>query len=138
MHSQPVGDGGAAHLSTDRRGKVLMSAQYGGGSIAIFPLTEDGSIGPRLTLVKHEGASGVVARRQAKSHAHWVGTSPANRFASPPDLGRDALAPHHRHPRPATPVWLGVGGGAAGQANPDPVAGRGCGPGPVPRERNLY
>ena len=25
-------DGGAAHLATDRTGKVLMSAQYGGGS----------------------------------------------------------------------------------------------------------
>lgn len=92
MNSQPVGDGGAAHLSTDRGGKVLMSAQYGGGSIAIFPLTEDGSIGPRSKLVKHEGASGVVARRQDKSHAHWVGTSPDNRFAFVPDLGLDKVA----------------------------------------------
>ncbi|MCH8219352.1 MAG: lactonase family protein, partial [Planctomycetes bacterium] len=71
---------------------VLMSAQYGGGSIAIFPLTEAGSIGPRSKLIKHEGGSGVVARRQDKSHAHWVGTSPDNRFVFVPDLGLDKVA----------------------------------------------
>ena len=30
LNSQPIGDGGAAQLSTDREGKVLLSAQYGG------------------------------------------------------------------------------------------------------------
>ncbi len=92
MNSQPVGDGGAAHLSTDRSGKVLMSAQYGGGSTAIFPLRKDGSIGARAQLIKHEGGSGVVPGRQDKSHAHWVGTSPDNRFVFVPDLGLDKVA----------------------------------------------
>ena len=91
FNSQPIGDGGAAHLSTDRTGKVLMSAQYGGGSTAIYPLKEDGSIGPQSKLVKHEGGSGVVERRQDKPHAHWVGTSPDNRFVFVPDLGMDKV-----------------------------------------------
>lgn len=91
LSSQPIGDGGAAHLSTDRTGNVLMSAQYGGGSTAIYPLKEDGSIGPQSKLVKHEGGSGVVDRRQDKPHAHWVGTSPDNRFAFVPDLGMDKV-----------------------------------------------
>ena len=91
INSQPIGDGGAAHLATDRTGKVLMSAQYGGGSTAIFPLKEDGSIGPRSELVKHEGGSRVVERRQEKPHAHWVGTSPDNRFVFVPDLGMDKV-----------------------------------------------
>ena len=91
LNAQPVGDGGAAHLATDRSGKVLMSAQYGGGSIAIFPLKKDGSIGPRSQLIKHEGASGVVPGRQDKPHAHWVGTSPDNRFVFVPDLGLDKV-----------------------------------------------
>lgn len=91
MGSQPIGDGGAAHLATDRTGKVLMSAQYGGGSVAIFPLRADGSIGPRSNLLKHEGGSGVVAGRQDKPHAHWVGTSPDNRFVFVPDLGMDRV-----------------------------------------------
>ncbi len=91
LNSQEIGDGGAAHLSTDRDGKVLLTAQYGGGSTAIFPLAEDGSIGPRAKLAKHEGGSGVVQRRQESPHAHWVGTSPENRFAFVPDLGLDKV-----------------------------------------------
>ncbi len=91
MNSQPIGDGGAAHLSTDRTGSVLLSAQYGGGSTAIFPLAEDGMIGERAKLMKHGEGSGVVAGRQNKPHAHWVGTSPDNRFALVPDLGMDKV-----------------------------------------------
>ncbi|TWU64812.1 lactonase family protein [Crateriforma conspicua] len=88
---QEIGDGGAAHLSTDRSGKVLMSAQYGGGSVAVFPLADDGTIQPRSDLQKHSGGSGVVDRRQDKPHAHWVGTSPDNRFVFVPDLGLDRV-----------------------------------------------
>ncbi len=90
-NSQPIGDGGAAHLTTDRTGKVLMSAQYGGGSTAIYPLNDDGSIGPQSELIKHEGGSGVVSGRQDAPHAHWVGTSPDNRFVFVPDLGMDRV-----------------------------------------------
>ncbi len=91
INSQPIGDGGAAHLATDRTGSALMSAQYGGGSTAIFPLNQDGSIGPREKLLKHEGGSGVIPARQNAPHAHWVGTAPDNRFAFVPDLGLDQV-----------------------------------------------
>ncbi len=91
VNSKEIGDGGAAHLSTDRTGKALLSAQYGGGSTAVFPLAGDGSIEPRAQLAKHEGGSGVVPRRQDAPHAHWVGTSPDNRFAFVPDLGMDKV-----------------------------------------------
>jgi 6-phosphogluconolactonase len=88
---QPIGDGGAAHLATDRTGKALLSAQYGGGSTAIYPLADDGSIRAQTKLIKHEGGSGIVPRRQDKPHAHWVGTSPDNKFVFVPDLGMDKV-----------------------------------------------
>lgn len=91
INSQPIGDGGAAHLAVDRTGTVLLTAQYGGGSVAMFPLANDLSIRPRSQLVEHEGGSGVVAGRQEKPHPHWVGTSPDNRFAFVPDLGMDKV-----------------------------------------------
>ena len=91
INSQPTGDGGAAHLATDRTGKVLLSAQYGGGSTAIYPLAADGAIGERSQLIKHKAGSGVVAGRQDSPHAHWVGTSPDNRFVFVPDLGLDRV-----------------------------------------------
>ena len=91
INSQPIGDGGAAHLATDRTGSVLLSAQYGGGSTAIYPIIADGAIGEQSQLIEHEGGSGVVAGTQDSPHPHWVGTSPDNRFVFVPDLGMDRV-----------------------------------------------
>ena len=114
LNSQPVGDGGAAHLATDRTGKVLITAQYGGGSTAIFPLAEDQSIGARSQLLKHEGGSRVVAGRQDKSHAHWVGTSPDNRFVFVPDLGLDKVMIYRLDAEQAKLTQHGFGQSPAG------------------------
>ncbi|QDT12474.1 lactonase family protein [Planctomycetes bacterium K23_9] len=91
VNSAEIGDGGAAHVSVDRSGKFLMTAQYGSGSAALFELADDGSIAKRLQIEKHQGGSGVVDRRQDKPHAHWTGFSPDNRFAFVPDLGMDKV-----------------------------------------------
>ncbi|WP_044303135.1 lactonase family protein [Rhodopirellula sallentina] len=95
INSAPTGDGGAAHVSTDRDGKVLMSAQYGGGSTTLYQLAEDGSV-KHVEVKEHsellpKAGSGVVPKRQDHPHAHWTGTSPDNRFAFVPDLGMDRV-----------------------------------------------
>ncbi len=36
INALPIGDGGAAHVSVDKTGKTLLTAQYGGGSLAVF------------------------------------------------------------------------------------------------------
>ncbi|TWT55918.1 lactonase family protein [Allorhodopirellula solitaria] len=91
-----TGDGGAAHVSTDHAGKVLLSAQYGGGSTSLYRLAADGSIGALAEVKEHADllpkvGSGVVEGRQNASHAHWTGTSPDDRFAFVPDLGMDRV-----------------------------------------------
>jgi 6-phosphogluconolactonase len=90
LNAQPTGDGGAAHLSLDKTGRRLFSAQYGGGSVAVFPLGDDGAIRPRSALVEHEG-SGPNPQRQKGPHPHWVGVDPDNRFLFVPDLGIDQV-----------------------------------------------
>jgi len=87
MNALEIGDGGAAHVSVDATGKTVLTAQYGGGSTGVFSLNDDGSLKARTQLIKHEGASNAVTGRQTKSHAHWTGFSPDNRFAFVPDLG---------------------------------------------------
>jgi 6-phosphogluconolactonase len=87
----PIGDGGAAHVAVDRTGTTLLTAQYGGGSVAAFRLAADGSLVERTLLIDHQGGSGVVPGRQDASHAHWVGFSPDNRFCFVPDLGLDRV-----------------------------------------------
>ncbi len=89
--SAEIGDGGAAHVSVGPGAKFLMTAQYGGGSTAVFALSDEGSIMQRTQLLPHQGGSGVVAKRQDAPHAHWTGFSPDGRFAFVPDLGLDQV-----------------------------------------------
>lgn len=91
LNSVPIGDGGAAHVSVDKSGKTLFTAQYGGGSVAVFPLESNGSLRERTELIDHQGGSRVVPERQNASHAHWTGVSPDNRFLFVPDLGLDEV-----------------------------------------------
>ncbi|HIG28342.1 MAG TPA: lactonase family protein [Verrucomicrobiales bacterium] len=91
INSVEVGDGGATHLSVDPTGTTIITAQYGGGSVAAFSLNKNGSLRERTQLIDHQGASRVVPGRQKSSHAHWAGFSPDNRFAFVPDLGLDQV-----------------------------------------------
>lgn len=90
LKSQPTGDGQACHLSLDRTGRCLFTAQYGTGSVCVFPVAADGSIGSRSAHVRHTG-SGPNPARQEGAHPHWVGTDPTNRFLMVPDLGADQI-----------------------------------------------
>lgn len=91
LNALAIGDGGAAHVSLDATGRTLLTAQYGGGSVAAFAVNTDGTLASRTELIKHAGASKAVAGRQDASHAHWTGVSPDNRFAFVPDLGLDQV-----------------------------------------------
>ncbi len=91
LNKSGIGDGGAAHVAVHPSGGLLMTAQYGGGSVAVFPLAADGAVGERMQLIEHEGGSGVVKGRQDAPHPHWCGFSPDGRFAFVPDLGMDGI-----------------------------------------------
>lgn len=78
------------HLSIDKTGKFLMVANYDSGSVAVFPLGADGRIGKAADFIQHHGSS-VNKARQAGPHAHFIATSPDNRFALNNDLGLDKV-----------------------------------------------
>ena len=90
INSSPTGDGGGAHIAVHPSGKFLLTAQYGNGSTALFPLDAEGRLGT-AQVIKHQGGSGVVKPVQEKPHAHWTGFSPDGRFALVPDLGLDGI-----------------------------------------------
>ena len=81
---------GPCHISLDKSGKFVLVANYDGGSVAVFPIREDGSVGPASAFVQHSGSS-VNKERQEGPHAHWIETSPDNRFALAADLGLDKI-----------------------------------------------
>lgn len=109
ISQQPIGDGGATHLVVSRDGMTLLTAQYGGGSVAAFALNEQGDITARTALIKHMGGSNTVPDRQTAPHAHWVGFSLDQKFAFVPDLGLDQVVIYRINTQEATLQKHGVG-----------------------------
>jgi 6-phosphogluconolactonase len=79
---------GPCYVSLDKVGRFVLVANYDGGSVATFPVHDDGSLGLVAGFVQHSGSS-VDKERQEAPHAHWIGVSPDNRFALAADLGLD-------------------------------------------------
>ncbi len=78
------------YIAFDKTGKYALVANYTGGSVAVFPVQADGHIGESSAFVQHVGSS-VNRERQEGPHAHWIETTPDNRFAIAVDLGLDEL-----------------------------------------------
>lgn len=90
LNARSTGGGAACHLMVHPSGKLLAVANYTGGSTASFPIADDGSLGERASLIKHQGSS-VNARRQEAPHAHSVNFSPDGNQVLVADLGADKL-----------------------------------------------
>jgi 6-phosphogluconolactonase len=78
------------YIAFDKTGKWALVANYTGGSVAVFPVQRDGRIGESSAFIQHTGSS-VNRERQEGPHAHWIETTPDNRFAIAVDLGLDEL-----------------------------------------------
>ena len=81
---------GPCHLALDRSGKWLFVANYTGGSVAAFPVHDDGTLGEASAFFQHTGTS-VNKSRQSGPHAHETVVSPDNRFVLAADLGLDKV-----------------------------------------------
>lgn len=82
---------GSCFLTTDQTGSILVSAQYGGGTVVSIPVGADGLLEDAVQEIKHEGGSKVVGNRQNSPHPHYAEISPDNKFVFVPDLGLDQL-----------------------------------------------
>lgn len=90
LNQQSSGGPGPCHVSVDKTGKYLLAANYAGGSVAMFPINQDGSLEPASDFHQHQG-SGPNPHRQEAAHAHSIWPDPANRYALVPDLGLDRV-----------------------------------------------
>jgi 6-phosphogluconolactonase len=90
LNTRPSGGVEPAHLELDPSGRFLLVANYRSGSVAVFGLAADGSIGPMTDHVKHQGSS-VHPVRQTGPHAHMIMFDPATGDVLVPDLGVDAI-----------------------------------------------
>ncbi|MHB8502322.1 MAG: lactonase family protein [Candidatus Acidiferrales bacterium] len=90
LNQVPTRGAGPCYVSLDKTGAYVLVANYDSGSIASFPVHGDGSLGTASGFVQHSG-TGPNKERQEGPHAHWIGTSPDNRFALAVDLGLDQV-----------------------------------------------
>lgn len=79
------------HLSFDRTGKFLLSANYTSGNVVVYPILADGKLGEHTALVTDQGKPGPNTKRQEGPHAHWIAVSEHNRFVYVADLGLDKV-----------------------------------------------
>ncbi|TCZ77826.1 lactonase family protein [Paenibacillus albiflavus] len=77
------------YVSLDPRGQHIMVANYTGGNVGLFPITDEG-IGSVAANIQHEGSS-VQLDRQEKAHPHSIVTDPAGNYVFVPDLGMDQI-----------------------------------------------
>ncbi|GIP37723.1 hypothetical protein J31TS4_10030 [Paenibacillus sp. J31TS4] len=89
-NAQPTLGGAPCHLSLSENGRWLLVANYSGGNVCLFPLEEDGRIGPMSDMAEHDG-NGPRTDRQEGPHPHSIVLDPENRYAFVPDLGIDRI-----------------------------------------------
>lgn len=87
-----VASGGSqpCHLLLDPDDRHLLVANYWDGSLAVFAVEDDGSIGAQTGAAHHEG-KGPNEVRQENSHPHQWARIPGDGRYLVPDLGNDVL-----------------------------------------------
>ena len=101
LNQQSSVGSGPCHLVVDAKGKNVLAANYGGGSVCVLPIQADGRLGKATGFVQHKGAS-VDSGRQKEPHAHSINLDAANRFAIAADLGLDKVLVYRFDPAKGT------------------------------------
>jgi len=80
---------GPCYISLDHTGKVVLVANYAGGSICSLPVQANGQLDAPSTTVQHTGSG--PHKNQNVPHAHCFLADPANKFGLAVDLGIDKV-----------------------------------------------
>jgi len=94
LNSQLVGEGAPCYIRVSPNGRFLLTANYMGGSISVFPIEKDGKIGDRPYTIRYKG-HGQDSQRQEQPHLHCVEFTPDGKHLVANDLGLDCI---HKYP----------------------------------------
>lgn len=78
------------HVDVSPDGKFVAIANYSGGTTALYPVDENGSLKPASSVIVNEGSS-MNESRQTKPHAHSIKFAPSGNQVFSADLGTDQL-----------------------------------------------
>ncbi len=116
LNQQPSLGAAPCYVIVDRTGRFVLTANYSGGSVAVLPIRNDGSLGEPTEMIQHTGSS-VNPQRQEGPHAHCIVPDAANRFVVAADLGLDKVMSYRFDAKkgkltPNTPPWAQIKAGA--------------------------
>src|SRR5258708_17047531 len=83
LNEQPSEGGGPCYVSVDRSGRLVLVANYGGGSVAVLPIEADGSLAPSAYRDQHKGTR-PNAQPQETPPAHNISPHPSDRLVFRP------------------------------------------------------
>jgi 6-phosphogluconolactonase len=81
---------GPAYISLDQSGRYVLVANYDAGSVAVYPILQDGKLGAHSAFQQQAGSS-ANKERQEGPHAHSIVASHDDRFVLAADLGADKV-----------------------------------------------
>jgi 6-phosphogluconolactonase len=107
LNAQPT-TGAPAHVSVDQKGKYLLSAEYSGSWFEVFPILDNGSLGPAVfqfqTLGNVDtsfntkpatsappGSFAFSAHEGPNGHPHQMEADPSNGWVIGSDAGQDRI-----------------------------------------------
>jgi 6-phosphogluconolactonase len=88
--NQQASADGPCYISIDKDSKHVFAANYNSGSLYVFPVNPDGSLGAAVQTIQDQG-SGPDKSRQDKPHVHTAVLSPDEKYLMYSDLGTDKL-----------------------------------------------
>jgi len=103
MNVVSTGSPGPAHVAVDAAGQYVFAANYGGGTVTVFPIRADGSLGPATDVEPITGTNRGVQPAQLAPpgsfaisghdapHAHMAHLDPSGRFLLLTDLATDRI-----------------------------------------------
>jgi len=89
LNTASSGGNGPCYITVDDDKKYAFAGNYGGGSLSAIPIRKDGSFGPAIQSIRHQGSS--INMDQSRSHVHATVLSDDNKQLFVPDLGTDRL-----------------------------------------------
>jgi 6-phosphogluconolactonase len=102
------------HIIVDRTGRWLFVSNYSSGSLSVYSLKPDGSLGERVDHIRHEGHS--IKSQQQSAHVHCAMPAPDGPEIFVADLGLDRvftylLTPDTGRLTPGDPPYVAVEAG---------------------------
>jgi 6-phosphogluconolactonase len=90
LNARATGGTDPCHVVINSKDTHVYVSNFMSGSVCVFPVEKDGSLGKESQFIQHEG-SGVNKARQSGPHAHSLIFDNSGRFAFVSDLGIDRL-----------------------------------------------